>query len=432
MRKTVATALAVVSAVSLVLTGCGGGAKEPAPAAPPAVQAPTTPATNPDPAQPTQPADPPKTETPKPPEPPKQPARQMPKQVRGIMLSGWYAGSPDLYKPLLDWAKSAGINTVVLDIKAEDGKISWETDIPLAKEIGSNERKIGDIKALMADLHERGFWVAGRIVTMNDQYLYRARPSETIPGFSGGAYSFMNPESKVVYDYNMAIAKAAIAAGVDEIQWDYIRYPYNKEAQPFMDAHTTNATRRAAIVGFVKNSISDMRQIKPEIKVSVDIFGLTTSVDEGDDMKIGQDYREIAEIADAVGPMMYPSHYAAGTYGLANPNAAPYETIKRSMEDALRRTIGVPVEKHRPWIQDFNYDGVIYGPDKVMAQVQALRDMGVTQFMLWDPSNKYTRGVKFEDVTVTVPKLEPFTKPKAPETQTPPAGQTTPPAQPKP
>ncbi|HWI64436.1 MAG TPA: putative glycoside hydrolase [Symbiobacteriaceae bacterium] len=417
MRKPVATALAVVSALSLVLTGCGGAKTQPKP--PAAEQQQTPPATTPEPPK-TEPQTPAPT-TPAPttpaPEPAKLPAREMPKQVRGIMLSGWYAGSPDLYKPLLDWAKSAGINTVVLDIKAEDGKITWETDIPLAKEIGSNERKVGDIKKLMADLHERGFWVAGRIVIMNDQYLYRARPSETIPGFTGGAYSFMNPESKVVYDYNMAIAKAAVEAGVDEIQLDYIRYPYNKEAQPFINANTNRETRKAAINNFVKNAITDLRKLKPEIKVSVDVFGLTTSVDLGDDMKIGQDYREIAEIADAIAPMMYPSHYAAGTYGLANPNASPYETIRHSMEDALRRTIGIPAEKHRPWIQDFNYDGVIYGPDKIMAQVRALNDMGVTQWMLWDPSNKYTRNVKFADVNVTVPKLEPFPQPATTESK---------------
>jgi hypothetical protein len=429
MRKSIATTLAVVSAVSVLLAGCGG-AKNSTPAAPPVSSAPETPATPATPA-PTTPNDKDKPATPAPgteptkPEPPKPPVREMPKQVRGIHFSGWYAGSPDLYRPLLDWAKSAGINTVVLDIKAEDGKISWETDIPLAKEIGSNERKIGDVKKLMAELHERGFWVSGRIVVMNDQFLYRARPSETIPGFSGGAYSFMNPESKVVYDYNMAIAKAALEAGVDEIQWDYIRYPYNPEAQPFMNAHTTNASRRAAINNFVKNSIADLLQIKPEVKVSVDVFGLTTSVEEGDDMKIGQDYRDIAEIADAIGPMMYPSHYAAGTYGLANPNAAPYETVRKSMEDALRRTIGVPLEKHRPWIQAFDYDGVAYGPDLIMAQVQALYDMGVTSFMLWDPNNTYPQGNHFTDVTVKEPVVEPFTKPKAPEapaTEAPKAG----------
>lgn len=403
MRTSVIAAALIVSAVAV--SACSGTTSPAAVvpvAPPPTVTTPVTPTPEPEP--------------PKQPEPPpKQPVREMPKQVRGIHFSGWYAGSPDLYRPLLDWAKSAGINTVVLDIKAEDGKISWETDIPLAKEIGSNERKIGDIKKLIAELHERGFWVAGRIVIMNDQYLYRARPSETIPGFSGGAYSFMNPESKVVYDYNMAIAKAAVEAGSDEIQLDYIRYPYNREAQPFINGRTTRETRKAAINNFIKNAITDLRQIRPEIKVSVDVFGLTTSVDEGDDMQIGQDYREIAEIADAIAPMMYPSHYAAGTYGLANPNASPYETIKRSMEDALRRTIGVPAEKHRPWIQDFHYGGMTYGPAQIMAQVKALNDMGVAQWMLWDPSNKYTRKVKFDDVTVTVPKVEPFTKPKAPE-----------------
>ena len=282
MRKSLITALAAVSVLSVVAAGCGGAATQKPVSTPPAVTTPTTP----EPQAPATPVTPPAPVTP---EPPKKPVREMPKQVRGIHFSGWYAGSPDLYGPLLDWAKSAGINTLVLDIKAEDGKISWESDIPLAKEIGSNERKIGDMNKLVAELHERGFWVAGRIVVMNDKFLYRARPSETIPGFNGGDYSFMNPESKVVYDYNMAIAKAAIAAGVDEIQWDYIRYPYNKQAQPFMDANTTNASRRAAINNFIKNSITELKQIKPELKVSVDIFGLTTSVDEGDVMKIGQD-----------------------------------------------------------------------------------------------------------------------------------------------
>ncbi|MFZ5824905.1 MAG: putative glycoside hydrolase [Bacillota bacterium] len=395
MRKPVMTTLVIGS---LLLAGCATKPADAPPPPPPAssqpdpAPAPQPPASDGQQAQkpPTTPT--PAPEPPKQPEPPKPAPREMPKPVRGIHLSGWYAGSPDLVWPLLDWAKGAGINTIVLDIKSEDGHLSWESDIPLAKEIGANKRKIGDLPKFIAEAKEKGFWVSGRIVVMNDQWLYKARPEWTIPGFPGGPYSFMDPHNKNVWDYNLAIAKAAVAAGVDEIQWDYIRYPeklvagYNKDTGP--------EYRTAAINGFFKRSMEELKPLG--VVVGADLFGLTTSVAEGDDMQLGQDYRQAAEILDYVAAMAYPSHYAPGTYGIPNPNAAPYETIKGSMGKALERTPGIPIEKHRPWIQDFTIYGVHYGPNEVMAQVRALEELGIHSFMLWDPSNKYTREVKYD------------------------------------
>lgn len=325
---------------------------------------------------------------------PVRPAREMPNPVRGLHLSGWYAGSPDLVWPLLDWAKAAGINTIVLDLKAEDGYLSWESDIPLAQEIGANMRKIADLPGFIAEAHERGFWVAGRIVVMNDQWLYKARPEWAIPGFDGGAYSFMDPANENVWKYNVDVAKEAIAAGVDEIQFDYIRY--SEHLREGYNGHDTTAEQRTKPINdFLRYAMAELKPLG--VVVGADLFGLTTSVAEGDDMQIGQDYRQVAEIVDYVAPMVYPSHYAPWTYGLENPNAAPYETVYNSMQRALERTEGLPIEKHRPWIQDFSLGGIPYGPAEVMAQVQALKDLGIHSFMLWDPSNKYTRDVSFED-----------------------------------
>lgn len=394
MRKPVLTTLVIGS---LLLAACStkpadapqnpppapSSQQDPTPAPPPSSsdgsssQTPAPPAPTPDP--------------PKPPEPPKPVKKEMPKPVRGIHLSGWVAGRSDLAGPLMDWAKQAGINTLVLDIKAEDGHLSWESDIPLAKEIGANRRKIGDLAKFVAEAHEKGFWVAGRIVVMNDQWLYAARPEWGIPGFSGGPYSFMDPKNENVWTYNIDIAKAAVAAGVDEIQWDYIRYPerwvdgYNRD--------TTAEYRTGHINGFLKRSMEELKPLG--VVVGADLFGLTTSVAEGDDMKIGQDYKLAAEIVDYVAAMAYPSHYAEGTYGLSVPNNFPYETVKNSLGKAIERTPGIPLEKHRPWIQDFSIHGVTYGPAEVMAQVKALEELGIHSFMLWDPLNKYSRDVNF-------------------------------------
>ncbi|MEW8977608.1 MAG: putative glycoside hydrolase [Symbiobacterium sp.] len=419
MRKPVMPALLNSALIlSLLLTGCAhssGSATPTGPSGQLPIGGVTTPApgNNTDPGEANPSAEAPKpgeaggqtstegtaepTEPPDPTEPaesnePQTPARTMPNPVRGLHLSGWYAGSPDLVWPLLDWAWEAGINTIVLDLKAEDGYLSWESDIPLAQEIGANMRKIADLKAFVEEAHDRGFWVAGRIVVMNDQWLYKGRPEWAIPGFDGGAYSFMDPANENVWKYNIDVAKEAIAAGVDEIQFDYIRY--SEHLREGYNGHDTTAEQRTKPINdFLRYAMTELKPLG--VVVGADVFGLTTSVAEGDDMEIGQDYRQIAEIVDYIAPMVYPSHYAPYTYGLENPNANPYETVYNSMKKALERTEGLPIEKHRPWIQDFSLGGISYGPAEVMAQVQALKDLGIESFMLWDPSNKYTREVSF-------------------------------------
>lgn len=400
MRKPLIAALV---AGALVMTACSGKPATTTPVDPPTPPGNTTPAPTPEP-----PKEPPKPE----PEPPKPVKREAPNPSRGIHFSGWYAGSPDLAGPLLQWAKDAGLNTLVLDIKAEDGKLSWESDIPMAKEIGSNTRKVGDLEKAIKEYHDMGFWVVGRIVVMNDKFLYRARPEWTIPGFSGGDYSFMDPTKEGVYEYNMDVARAAVKAGVDEIQWDYIRYPYQKEAQPFIDANTTRESRVKAINDFLSKSVKELHSLG--VKVSADVFGLTTSVEIGDDMKIGQDYQSIAEIVDYIYPMVYPSHYAPHTYGIPDPNSNPYGTVSASMAKAVERTPGMPLEKHRPWLQDFTMGGVHYGPAEVTAQIKAIQELGINSFMLWDPTNKYNRTVDFNQINFKPVKREP-----APEAPTP-------------
>lgn len=380
-RRRLIAALLLGSVLLTACTGKGETNKQPEPVTPPTTEQTPQP-TNPTPAP----------EPPKPaPEPPKPVAKVAPNPVRGFTVSGWYAGSPDLVWPLLDWAKSAGLNTVVLDLKAEDGLLSWESEVPEAKAFDANERKIGNLEEFIAEAHKRGFWVSGRIVTFNDRSAYKAKPEWRIPGFEGQDYAFIDPKNEEAWAYNIAVAKEAVAKGIDEIQFDYVRYPelwidgYNRD--------TTFEYRVGNITNFLKKAYSELKPLG--VVVGADVFGLTTSVDEGDDMKIGQDYKTVAETVDYVSAMAYPSHYDPYTYGIPNPNAAPYETVKASMQKALERTPGIPIEKHRPWIQDFSLYGVTYGPDEVMGQVRALRELGIQNFMLWDSRNVYNRAVNY-------------------------------------
>ena len=136
-----------------------------------------------------------------------------------------------------------------------------------------------------------------------------------------------------------------------------------------------------------------------------------------DDLNIGQVLERTFPYFDYVAPMVYPSHYPVGFNGWKNPNNYPYDLIhfvmKRAVERAEATTTAVTMLENakigtstkisiythepqnrlklRPWLQDFNYGGH-YGIPEVKAQIKATYDAGLTSWMIWAPSNKYTVG----------------------------------------
>ncbi len=129
-------------------------------------------------------------------------------------------------------------------------------------------------------------------------------------------------------------------------------------------------------------------ELRPHgLKVSVDLFGLAATRDLG----IGQNPRQLRNVVHAVSPMTYPSHYYAGEYGIANPDASPYRTMRASLRD-WRRQLRGGTAKLRPWIQDFSI-GTRYGAAEVRAQIRAVREATTSGFLIWNAGVQYTEGV---------------------------------------
>jgi hypothetical protein len=314
--------------------------------------------------------------------------------IHGLYMTGWTAGSDQFYK-LVDYMQESGLNAAVIDVQDDDGLTSWPVAVPLAAEIGANELKISDIKERLAYLKAHGIYSVGRIVVYADPLLGRRRPDMAIEGgnfVDTRGIRWPNPYNQDVWAYKVAIAKEAAEAGFDEIQFDYIRFPEHRIPGYNAGEGVTVEKRTGAIEGFLKYATEQLHPLG--VFVSADLFGLTTTVDPGDDMEIGQNYAEIAGIVDYVWPMVYPSHYAPGTYGIDDPNQAPGRIVYESLVGAQRRTPDRSRLIHRPWIQDFNYGGT-YGKAEIEDQIKGLADAGIYQWVLWDPSNHYTRGVNY-------------------------------------
>ena len=327
---------------------------------------------------------------------PPAPAPEAPKRthvdIHGLYMTGWTAGSDRFYE-LVDYMERTGLNAAVIDVQDDDGHISWETEIPLAREIGANENKIPDIEKRLQLLKAKGIYTIGRIVVYADPLLGRTRPDMAIQGGSfvdTRGIRWPDPYNKAVWEYKVAIAKEAARRGFDEIQFDYIRFPEHRiEGYNY---HVPVSQRTDAIIGFLQYARQELHPLG--VFIAADVFGLTTTVSEGDDMEIGQDYARMAGVVDYMLPMVYPSHYAPGTYGVGDPNADPGRIVYESLVGAQKRTWGMDPTIHRPWIQDFDY-GKHYTAADVEAQIRGLAQAGIYQWILWDPNNRYTPGVDY-------------------------------------
>ena len=313
--------------------------------------------------------------------------------VKGIYVSSYHAGKPELLAKMIQIADTTEVNAFVVDVKDEYGKVVYNTGVSLARSLGTVEPRIADVDALIATLREHDITPIARLVCFQDNALATARPELAIQSSKGGVWksytgmSYTNPYNHEVWDYLVQIAEDVAKHGFREIQFDYVRFPADGPVSEAVYPDSNGTPKVDAIAGFLAYARERLEPLG--VWVSADIFGMTLRVNN--DQGMGQILEPIARNVDIVCPMIYPSLYYANSYGLVNPNANPYELVSAALKDAKRRMPGTGAMV-RPWLQDYSWHGVTYGTDEVKAEIRAAQELGYTEWILWDSSLTYSVG----------------------------------------
>lgn len=324
-----------------------------------------------------------------------------PDSMRALYVNAWATGSRSRMAELIRIADATEVNSFIIDIKESDTFLTYDsTAIPLAKEIGADQRPATKwLRELVDTLNAHGIYSVARIVVFKDRMLAEKKPELAIRHTNGGLWrdrkggAWVNPYEKRVWDYNIAIAKESLDMGFSELQWDYVRFPdvTNTMRATMVYPGANGKNRQDNIRDFILYSKEQLKAYN--VPVTADVFGLVTH-DEGD-VQIGQNWESVITAADAVLPMVYPSHYAPGHYGFAKPGLVPYNLIRVSLTDAVVRTqfvadsAKVPVGEIRPWLEAMSIRGLSYGSREVRQQIQATYDAGLKSWALWNPGSKY-------------------------------------------
>lgn len=321
-----------------------------------------------------------------------------PDKVRGLYVNAWSAGSRRRITALTELARRTEVNTFVVDIKDATGYVSHPSEVLLAQQIGATgEIRIPNLRLLLSRLEEAGVYPIARIVIVKDPLVAAARPDLAVQDTAGGPWIddkgtvWLNPYNPEVWDYHVAIAREVAEMGFPEIQWDYVRFP-DAPASAMRRAYFPGGAgrpRAQAIRDFLAYSREALADT--DVRVTADVFGVTTSATR--DVGIGQVWESFIDVVDVALPMVYPSHYWKGSFGYDEPNSHPYEIVREALEDALRRSAAIAdAGTTRPWLQDFTLGPPRYEAPEVRAQMQAAYDVGIEEWILWNPGSRYTEA----------------------------------------
>jgi hypothetical protein len=297
--------------------------------------------------------------------------RVVPDEIRGVHVTMAIASLPGRLEQYLG---IPGLNTIELDVKDENGDIGPGTYY--------------DARRAVRIIHSHGIYLIGRVVTFEDPVLSEKRPELAVHNSDGSVWhnnaglGWTNPYDRRVWAYNVAVAATAAKAGFDEIQFDYVRFPSDGDLTQIRYPGLHPQAMRWTIPAFVQYAAHRLHRLG--VRVSVDVFGLSATRDLG----IGQLPRRVSTYADAVYPMVYPSHYNEGEYGIAQPEDRPGIVVSRSLAD-FRRALEGRETRLTPWLQDFSLARP-YGLEDVQLQIAAAQAHHTNGFLLWNPEGVYT------------------------------------------
>jgi len=343
----------------------------------------------------------------------------------GIYLQTGFMVHPDSRATYDAMLTQRGLDTVVVDLKDDNGRLRFEPRDPLVKAIGRISNPL-DVEGYVREMKAKGRYLIARIVVFKDQRLFEysggayavwdgttnapwrgyewekkevpipapagAPPSTAAPATTTvterkyyGEY-WVDPYSEKVWEYNVAIAKEIIARGFDEVQFDYIRFPTDgtnlgEARYRWKDAGMDMESALMSFLSYARASI--------DAPISIDIYGANGWYRSG--VRTGQDVELLARYVDAICPMFYPSHFEQTFMAFEPAVQRPYRIYKlgtlRNSYIARKRVVV------RPYVQAFflnvRYDRAWYSPAYVALQVDGVRDASNEGLLFWNNSGRY-------------------------------------------
>lgn len=321
--------------------------------------------------------------------------------IRAIYVTSNVVNSSRI-KKLIHLVDQTELNAMVLDINSgiRLSSVAYRNKKPIFTP--SPKKSAIHFRKAVQELKKHKIYLIARITTFKDPVLAREVSAWALKNKNGKVWTdrsgtaWIDPYRQEAWNYILDMADYAVELGFDEVQYDYVRFPENeaKVNKEVAYANPAGMSKGETIRRFLHRA--SVRSHKKGVRISADVFGMVSSA--ADDMGIGQSWNLIAKEVDVISPMIYPSHYSQGTWGITYPDLNPGPIVSHALKDATKNNKklndkGIPTAKVRPWLQSFTAIWLNphrkYGSTEIREQIRAARKAGFQSYMLWNSSNRY-------------------------------------------
>lgn len=327
-------------------------------------------------------------------------------RTKALYVSANAINNKKKLRKILNIAARTQVNTLVVDVKNANGRLTFKGNNALAKKIGAYKysSKV-DPKKFVKFLKSHGVYLIARLPVFKDNLLAKKRPNLAIRR-NGAVFRdrdklrWVNPYKGFVHQYNISIAREIAKYGFDEIQFDYIRFPVKSKLRY---GRKSNAkTRVKALQTFLRKAKYALTPYN--VFTSIDTFGVScwTTTDSG----IGHNVKKLEKYVDYLSPMLYPSGFGSGVPGLRNPLKNNEKVIYDSLRSSIKKHKVKP-EQFKPWLQAFNdyaFDRRRFGKREVDQQIKACDRIGTAGWLLWNASCNYDKYFSYKKHSITKKK----------------------------
>lgn len=301
----------------------------------------------------------------------------------GVYLTSGRAASDDYLQEAIDNLKKSNGNAVIFDVKGS--RVYFDTTSPIAKELGLVKAVI-DLPAVIKKLHENDMYVMGRFIAIKDDGFTGAYPAASVRHpVSNGVLSatWIDPSNEYAQQYNMEVLCDLAKSGIDEVNFDYIRFSTENYGALGVFSGKEKADK---VMSFVEKARETIDRCGASTKLGISTYAILGWNYPVNLETLGQDFVRFAPLVDVISPMAYPATFAEGAYW--NPakhgNSRMYYLVYRTLTGYNDLLGDEHKGKIRPWIQGY---GVTV--QNVKDQIQAVFDAGHCGFQFWNAGNNY-------------------------------------------
>lgn len=315
---------------------------------------------------------------------PPAPERLAPRALnqRGVYLTAGSVARTQFFDDTIDDVKAARGSAVIFDVKG--GGVLYRSGAPMATELGL-VRSIYDLPAVIEKLHAQGFEVIGRFVAIKDEALTMKRPDLRMKHPVTGrtlTQNWVDPANDEVITFNMQVMCELAAAGMDEINIDYIR---NSGADETLHS-LTGKEKADRLEKFILAARDTINRCGPKTRLGLSTYAILGWSYDINVETLGQDVRRFAPLVDVISPMAYPATFAPGYYYVPgkHPRSRMYYLVYRTLT-GYKELLGPEHSwKIRPWIQGYGIT-----TRDMTEQMDAVFDAGSCGFLVWNANNNY-------------------------------------------